>query len=135
VFIGVSGPGIIEPDDLRRMADGPIVFALANPEPEIRPEQCEGIASVVATGRSDFPNQINNVLAFPGIFRGALDVGATTITENMKLAAAGAIADGVPPEELSPTNIVPSVFDKHVVELVAKAVAEAARADGVIRKY
>ena len=121
VFIGVSGPGIIEPDDLRRMADGPIVFALANPEPEIRPEQCEGIASVIATGRSDFPNQINNVLAFPGIFRGALDAGATTITENMKLAAADAIAAGVPADELSPTNIVPSVFDKHVVELVAQA--------------
>ena len=135
VFIGVSGPGIIEPDDLRRMADGPIVFALANPEPEIRPEQCQGIASVIATGRSDFPNQINNVLAFPGIFRGALDAGATTITENMKLAAADAIAAGVPADELSPTNIVPSVFDKHVVELVAKAVAEAARRDGVIRKY
>ena len=135
VFIGVSGPGIIEPDDLRRMADGPIVFALANPEPEIRPEQCQGIASVIATGRSDFPNQINNVLAFPGIFRGALDAGATTITENMKLAAADAIAAGVPADELSPTNIVPSVFDKHVVDLVAKAVAEAARRDGVIRKH
>ncbi|HMQ26346.1 MAG TPA: NADP-dependent malic enzyme, partial [Acidimicrobiales bacterium] len=135
VFIGVSGPGIIEPDDLRRMADGPIVFALANPEPEIRPEQCEGIASVIATGRSDFPNQINNVLAFPGIFRGALDAGATTITENMKLAAADAIAAGVPADELSPTNIVPSVFDKHVVDLVAQAVAEAARKDGVIRKF
>ncbi|MCB1014370.1 MAG: NAD-dependent malic enzyme, partial [Acidimicrobiales bacterium] len=135
VFIGVSGPGIIEPDDLRRMADGPIVFALANPEPEIRPEQCEGIASVIATGRSDFPNQINNVLAFPGIFRGALDAGATTITENMKLAAADAIAAGVPADELSPTNIVPSVFDKHVVDLVAAAVADAARADGVIRTH
>jgi len=135
VFIGVSGPGIIEPDDLRRMADGPIVFALANPEPEIRPEQCEGIASVIATGRSDFPNQINNVLAFPGIFRGALDAGATTITENMKLAAADAIAAGVPADELTPTNIVPSVFDKHVVDLVAQAVAEAARKDGVIRKF
>jgi len=135
VFIGVSGPGIIEPDDLRRMADGPIVFALANPEPEIRPEQCQGIASVIATGRSDFPNQINNVLAFPGIFRGALDAGATTITENMKLAAADAIAAGVPADELSPTNIVPSVFDKHVVDLVAQAVAETARKDGVIRKY
>ena len=135
VFVGVSGPGIIEPDDLRRMADGPIVFALANPEPEIRPEQCQGIASVIATGRSDFPNQINNVLAFPGIFRGALDVGATTITENMKLAASKAIAAGVPADELSPTNIVPSVFDKHVVDLVAKAVAEAARKDGVIRTF
>jgi malate dehydrogenase (oxaloacetate-decarboxylating) len=133
VFLGVSGPNLITQDDLRTMADAPIVFALANPDPEIRPEAAAGIASVIATGRSDFPNQINNVLAFPGIFRGALDAGATTVTENMKVAAATAIADSVPDDELKPSKIVPSVFDKRVVALVAKATAEAARADGVCR--
>ena len=133
VFLGVSGPNVIDADDLRTMNEGPIVFALANPDPEIRPEAAAGIASVVATGRSDFPNQINNVLAFPGIFRGALDAHATTVTENMKVAAATAIASAVTPEELRPTKIVPSVFEKRVVSLVATAVAEAARADGVCR--
>jgi malate dehydrogenase (oxaloacetate-decarboxylating) len=133
VFLGVSGPNLLTQDDLRTMADGPIVFALANPDPEIRPEAAAGIASVIATGRSDFPNQINNVLAFPGIFRGALDAGATTVTEHMKVAAAKAIAGAVPDDELKPTKIVPSVFDKRVVDLVAAAVAEAARADGVCR--
>jgi malate dehydrogenase (oxaloacetate-decarboxylating) len=133
VFIGVSGPGLLTRDDLTTMADGPIVFAMANPDPEIRPEEARGIASVIATGRSDFPNQINNVLAFPGIFRGALDAGATRITDGMKQAAAEAIARAVPPEELSADYIVPSVFDKTVVELVAAAVRDAAVADGVIR--
>jgi malate dehydrogenase (oxaloacetate-decarboxylating) len=133
VFIGVSGPGLITADDLRTMGTDPIVFALANPDPEIRPEEAEGIAAVIATGRSDFPNQINNVLCFPGIFRGALDAGATTITEGMKLAAAGAIALAVPEEELRADFIVPSVFDKSVATLVAHAVADAARREGVIR--
>lgn len=133
VLIGVSGPGLVTPDDLRTMADDPIVFALANPEPEIRPEAAKGCAAVIATGRSDFPNQINNVLAFPGIFRGALDAGATRVTENMKLAAAKAIASSVSDEELGPEWIVPSVFDTSVSAKVAVAVADAARADGVCR--
>jgi len=129
VFIGVSGPGLLTKDDLRTMGSDPIVFALANPEPEIRPEDAKGIAAVVATGRSDFPNQINNVLAFPGIFRGALDAGATSITEGMKLAAAKAIASSVAEDALSARCIVPSVFDLSV----AAAVADAARVDGVCR--
>ena len=133
VFIGVSGPGLLTREDLTTMADGPIVFAMANPDPEIRPEEARGVASVIATGRSDFPNQINNVLAFPGIFRGALDAGATRITDGMKQAAAEAIARAVPRDELSADYIVPSVFDKTVVELVAAAVRDAAVADGVIR--
>ena len=133
VFIGVSGPGLITADDLRTMGTSPIVFAMANPDPEIRPEEAAGIAAVIATGRSDFPNQINNVLCFPGIFRGALDAGATTITEGMKLAAANAIASAVDEDELSPDFIIPSVFDKRVVRLVAAAAAEAAVRDGVVR--
>ncbi len=133
VFVGVSGPGLITRDDLRVMHDDPIVFALANPDPEILPEEATGLAAVIATGRSDYPNQINNVLCFPGIFRGALDAGATAITENMKLAAAEAIAATVPDDELAASYIVPSVFNKRVVELVAAGVAEAARADGVVR--
>jgi malate dehydrogenase (oxaloacetate-decarboxylating) len=133
VFIGVSGPGILLRDDLRVMSRDPIVFALANPDPEITPEEAQGLAAVVATGRSDYPNQINNVLCFPGIFRGALDAGATSITEGMKLAAATAIADTVGEHELSADYIVPSVFNKRVVELVAAGVADAARAEGVTR--
>jgi malate dehydrogenase (oxaloacetate-decarboxylating) len=133
VFIGVSGPGLLTADDVRTMGSDPIVFAMANPDPEIRPEACEGIAAVVATGRSDFPNQINNVLCFPGIFRGALDAGATAITEGMKLAAADAIASAVGESELAPHHIIPSVFDKRVAPLVAAAAAEAAVADGVVR--
>ena len=134
VFIGVSGPGIITPSDLRRMAPDPIVFAMANPTPEITPEEADGLAKIIATGRSDYPNQINNVLAFPGIFRGALDVAATSITENMKLAAAGAIAECVT-DELAPDHIVPSVFDPHVAPKVAAAVAQAAIDDGVVRLH
>ena len=134
VFIGVSGPNLINRNDVISMAKDPIVFAMANPDPEIRPEEAEGVVAVMATGRSDFPNQINNVLAFPGIFRGALDCGATQITENMKLAAAHAIASAVSPEELSPGHIIPSVFDKRIAPLVAAAAAEAAVRDGVIRK-
>ncbi|MGH2684557.1 MAG: NAD(P)-dependent malic enzyme, partial [Actinomycetota bacterium] len=134
VFVGVSGPGLLVRDDLRVMHENPIVFALANPDPEITPEEAGDRAAVIATGRSDYPNQINNVLCFPGIFRGALDAGATDITEGMKLAAAAAIADAVPEDELHPTYIVPSVFNKRVVELVAAAVAAAARAEGVTRE-
>jgi malate dehydrogenase (oxaloacetate-decarboxylating) len=133
VFIGVSGPGLLTRADLETMADAPIVFALANPVPEILPEEAEGIVAVMATGRSDYPNQINNVLCFPGIFRGALDAGATAITENMKLAAADAIAAAVPSDELRPEEIVPSVFTPGVGPSVAASVAAAARADGVTR--
>jgi len=133
VFIGVSAPDVLTATDLRRMNDGPIVFAMANPNPEIRPEDADGIPSVMATGRSDYPNQINNVLAFPGIFRGALDARATDITENMKIAAAMAIANSVSEEQLAADYIMPSVFDKSVVERVAPAVAAAAVADGVVR--
>jgi malate dehydrogenase (oxaloacetate-decarboxylating) len=132
VFIGVSGPGLITAADLRTMAKDPIVFAMANPDPEIRPEEADGLAAVIATGRSDYPNQINNVLAFPGIFRGALDVAATAITEGMKLAAARAIAEVVG-DEVRPDYIIPSVFDTRVGPLVAEYVAEAAVAEGVCR--
>ncbi len=133
VFVGVSAPGLLTASDIRRMALEPIVFAMANPDPEIRPEQADGLASIMATGRSDFPNQINNVLAFPGVFRGALDVGATRITENMKLAAADAVAAAVDEDDLHPLYVVPSVFDHRVAPKVAEAVAAAALADGVVR--
>jgi malate dehydrogenase (oxaloacetate-decarboxylating) len=133
VFIGVSAPDQIDQDDLRKMASDPIVFAMSNPNPEIRPELAKDLVAVMATGRSDYPNQINNVLAFPGIFRGALDAGATDITENMKRAAATAIAESVAAEDLGPGFVIPSVFDTSVGERVAAAVAEAARADGVCR--
>ena len=133
VFIGVSGPGLLTRDDLRAMHRDPIVFAMANPDPEITPEEAGDAVAVMATGRSDYPNQINNVLAFPGIFRGALDAGAHSITEGMKLAAAAAIASTVSDEELSPPYIVPSVFNMRVVELVSAAVAQAAHDEGVVR--
>jgi malate dehydrogenase (oxaloacetate-decarboxylating) len=133
VFMGVSAPNLIDASDLRKMAKDPIVFAMANPDPEIRPEQADGLAAVMATGRSDFPNQINNVLAFPGIFRGALDANAHSVTERMKVAAAAAIAECVSDEELHPGYVVPSVFDHSVAPAVAVAVAEAAVIDGVIR--
>ncbi|MGH9210749.1 MAG: NAD-dependent malic enzyme [Acidimicrobiales bacterium] len=134
VFVGVSGPGLITAADLRTMADDPIVFALANPDPEITPEDADGLAKIIATGRSDYPNQINNVLAFPGIFRGALDVAATAITEKMKLAAARAIAECVT-DDLAPDHIVPSVFDVRVAPKVAAAVAQAAIDEGVVRLH
>lgn len=133
VFIGVSGPGIITRDDLRVMHKNPIVFALANPDPEITPEEAEGLAAVIATGRSDYPNQINNVLCFPGVFRGALDARATRINDEMKLAAAEAIAGMIHENELSASYVIPSVFNRAVVESVAAAVADAARATGVCR--
>jgi malate dehydrogenase (oxaloacetate-decarboxylating) len=134
VFIGVSAPGILAPEHVASMARDPIVFAMANPTPEIMPDVAAPVAAVVATGRSDFPNQVNNLLAFPGIFRGALDVRARRITEQMKLAAAFAIAEIVSPEELSPEYIIPSVFDTRVVDAVAKAVGAAATAQGVARR-
>jgi malate dehydrogenase (oxaloacetate-decarboxylating) len=134
VLIGVSGPGLIAPKALRLMVAKPIVFALANPTPEIMPEQAAATAWIVATGRSDYPNQINNVLAFPGIFRGALNVRARRINEAMKLAAAHAIAGCITRRQLSPEYIVPSVFNREVVQRVAAAVTEAAIRTGVARR-
>ena len=134
VFIGVSAPGILSPAHIAAMARDPIVFAMANPTPEIMPDVAAPVAAVVATGRSDFPNQVNNLLAFPGIFRGALDVRASRITERMKLAAAAAIAGIVTDEERSAEYIIPSVFDPRVVDAVAGAVAAAAVDEGVARR-
>ena len=134
VLVGVSGPGLIAPKSLRLMAAKPIIFALANPIPEIMPEEAAARAWIMATGRSDYPNQINNVLAFPGIFRGALDVRARRINEPMKLAAAHAIAGCIARRELSPEYIVPSVFNHEVAKRVAVAVREAAIKTGVARK-
>jgi len=134
VFLGLSGPGAITAEGIRTMADGAIVFAMANPTPEVQPEEIEGVAAVVATGRSDYPNQINNVLAFPGVFRGALDVRASTITEEMKVAAGKAIAAVVPEDELSPEYVIPSVFNREVAKVVAAAVARAAEEGGVARR-
>jgi malate dehydrogenase (oxaloacetate-decarboxylating) len=133
LFIGVSGPGIIEAEDLATMADDAIVFAMANPNPEVMPEDAGPHVRIMATGRSDYPNQINNVLAFPGIFRGALDAGAPRITEEMKLAAAHGIAGVVAAEDLSEDYIIPSVFDRDVAPAVAEAVIEEARRDGIAR--
>lgn len=126
LLVGVSGPGTIPVEAVKKMGEDPIVFALANPDPEIMPEEIESIARVIATGRSDYPNQINNVLAFPGIFRGALDARAKDINEEMKLAAAYAIAELIEEKDLSEEYIVPSVFNKQVVRKVTKAVKEAA---------
>jgi malate dehydrogenase (oxaloacetate-decarboxylating) len=134
VFIGVSGPGAFPLKYIKKMNPNPIIFALANPIPEISPEEVEGHVAVIATGRSDYPNQINNVLAFPGIFRGALDVRASQITEGMKVAAAQALAESIPPEALNAEYIIPSVFDRTVAERVASAVAEAAIQEGVARR-
>jgi malate dehydrogenase (oxaloacetate-decarboxylating) len=134
VFIGVSAPGILQPEHIASMGRDPIVFAMANPNPEIMPDVAAPFAAVIATGRSDFPNQVNNLLAFPGIFRGALDVRASRITEKMKLAAAFAIAEIVGEDERSPEYVIPSVFDVRVVDAVAKAVANAAQKDGVARR-
>lgn len=134
VFIGVSGPGVLTVEHLKKMAKDPIVFAMANPTPEIEPEVAEPYVRVMATGRSDYPNQINNVLVFPGIFKGALECRASTINEEMKLAAAKAIASIVGDDELHETYIVPSVFNQKVSELVAKAVKQAAYDTGVARR-
>ena len=134
VFVGVSAPGTLTADMVKTMAKDPIIFACANPTPEIFPDEAKAAgAAVVSTGRSDFPNQVNNVLCFPGIFRGALDVRASAITEGMKIAAAYAIAGLVSDEELSADYIIPKPFDPRVKDAVATAVAEAARKDGVAR--
>lgn len=134
VFIGLSAANILKPADLQVMAQDRIVFAMANPEPEIAADLAAPLCRILATGRSDYPNQVNNLLAFPGIFRGALDVRARTINEPMKLAAARAIASVIPEDHLSEDYIVPSVFDKRVVRLVARAVARAAHETGVARR-
>ncbi len=135
VFIGVSAPGIVTREMVARMAKDAIVFPMANPIPEIMPEEALAAgARVVGSGRSDYPNQINNVLAFPGIFRGALDCRATAINEEMKVATSRALAALIPPEALCETNIIPSALDKRVARAVADAVIEAAHATGVARK-
>lgn len=134
VFIGVSAPGCVSPEMVKSMAPAPVLFPMANPVPEIMPDIAKTAgAAVVGTGRSDFPNQINNALAFPGIFRGALDVRASDINDEMKIAAAHAIASLIPDDKLSPELIVPSVLDKNVASAVAKAVAAAAIKSGVAR--
>ena len=134
IFVGVSAPNIVTAEMVSTMADDAIVFAMANPTPEIMPDEAKkGGAKVVATGRSDFPNQINNVLVFPGVFRGAFDVRASDINEEMKIAASKAIAALISDEELSADNIIPKAFDKRVGPAVAKAVAEAAGRTGVAR--
>jgi malate dehydrogenase (oxaloacetate-decarboxylating) len=133
LFIGLSGPGIIPAEALGKMAKDAIVFAMANPNPEVMPEEAEPYVRIMATGRSDYPNQINNVLCFPGIFRGALDAGAPRITEEMKLAAATGIAEVVGADDLSEDYIIPSVFDRDVAPAVAAAVVEEARRDGIAR--
>ena len=133
VFLGVSAPGVLTRSMVRLMAENPIVFAMANPIPEIQPELIMEDAAIIATGRSDYPNQINNVLAFPGIFRGALDCKATTITPSMYLEAAYAIASLVSPSQLDKEHIIPSVFDERVAIAVAGAVQLAARSEGIAR--
>ena len=134
VFIGVSAPGAVTTEMVKTMNKDAIIFACANPTPEIFPDDAKaGGAKVISTGRSDFPNQINNVLAFPGIFRGAFDVRASDINDEMKIAASKALADLITDEELSPEYIIPKAFDKRVGPAVAKAVAEAAKATGVAR--
>jgi malate dehydrogenase (oxaloacetate-decarboxylating) len=131
VFIGLSAPNVITADDIRRMGKDPVVFALANPDPEISPEEAQSLVRIMATGRSDYPNQINNMLGFPGIFRGLLDVRARGVNEAVKLAAARAIAHTVGTNELHEDYIIPSIFDRSVVASVAAAVAEAARKTGL----
>jgi malate dehydrogenase (oxaloacetate-decarboxylating) len=133
LFIGLSGPGLIEAESLGKMNDDAIVFAMANPTPEVMPEDAEPYVRIMATGRSDYPNQINNVLCFPGIFRGALDAGAPRITEEMKLAAARGIAEVVTDDDLAEDYIIPSVFNRDVAPAVARAVVEEAKQAGLAR--
>ena len=134
IFVGVSAPGIVTSEMAESMAENAIIMAMANPVPEIMPDLAKAAgAAVVGTGRSDFPNQINNVLAFPGIFRGALDVRASDINEQMKIAAAKAIASLVSDGELNPDYILPAAFDERVGRTVAEAVAQAARDSGMAR--
>jgi malate dehydrogenase (oxaloacetate-decarboxylating) len=134
VFIGLSGPNLLNADDIKKMAKDPIVFAMSNPDPEISPEEAGPHVAVMATGRSDYPNQINNVLCFPGIFRGALDCHAKDINDSMKMAAAQAIADCISEAELCPDYVIPSVFDSRIAEAVAHAVSEEARRCGLARR-
>lgn len=134
VFIGVSGPGVLKVEDVKRMAKDPIVFAMANPEPEIDPEEAAPWIRILATGRSDYPNQVNNVLCFPGIFRGAMECRSHIINEEMKLAAAKAIASVVAKDELNEQYIIPSIFNEKVVDYVSRAVIEAAVTTGVARR-
>ena len=135
VFVGVSAPGVVSAEMVSTMAKDAIVFPMANPTPEIMPEEAKkGGARIVGTGRSDYPNQINNVLAFPGIFRGALDCRASQINEEMKVATSRALASLIPDSELNEENIIPSALDKNVATVVARAVVEAAKATGVARK-
>jgi len=134
LFLGLSGPGLITVDDLKKMAKAPIVFAMANPDPEIQPEDAAPYVRIMATGRSDYPNQINNSLVFPGIFRGALDSRASCINEEMKLAAAHAIASCVGKDELSEDYIIPSMFNRKVAEAVAREVSRAAHRTKVARR-
>jgi malate dehydrogenase (oxaloacetate-decarboxylating) len=133
LFVGLSGPGTFSVDQLKSMGKDPIVFAMANPTPEIMPEQAAPYVRVMATGRSDYPNQINNVLAFPGLFRGALDVRATSISEGMKVAAAQAIADTISDAELHEDYIIPSVFNPNVAPAVAAATRRVAIDEGLAR--
>jgi malate dehydrogenase (oxaloacetate-decarboxylating) len=133
LFLGLSVPDVLTVEHLDSMAEDPIVFAMANPDPEIAPEEAEGRARIMATGRSDYPNQINNTLCFPGIFRGALDARARRMNEEMKLAAARALAEVIPEEDLSEDYIIPSVFDERIVPTMAEVVAEAARDSGAAR--
>ena len=133
LFIGLSGARVMPADALKDMRPDAMVFAMANPTPEVSPEEAKPYARIIATGRSDYPNQINNVLAFPGIFRGALDVRAAQITEEMKMAAARAIAQIVAEHELREDYIIPSVFNRDVAPAVAAAVADEARAEGTAR--
>jgi malate dehydrogenase (oxaloacetate-decarboxylating) len=133
LFLGLSVPNVLTVEHLDSMAEDPIVFAMANPDPEIAPEEAEGHARIIATGRSDYPNQINNTLCFPGIFRGALDSQARVMNEEMKLATARALAEVIPEEDLSEDYIIPSLFDERIVPTMAEAVEEAARDSGAAR--
>nr|MDA8086856.1 NAD-dependent malic enzyme [Nitrospiraceae bacterium] len=137
IFIGLSGPGAVRAEDVKGMApvEGRVLFTLANPEPEISPEEALPLARVLATGRSDYPNQINNMLSFPGIFRGLLDARATGVNEQVKFAAAKAIAGIVKDDELHEDYILPSIFDRKVTAAVARAVTEAARQTGLARHF
>jgi malate dehydrogenase (oxaloacetate-decarboxylating) len=132
VFIGLSAPNIITPDDIKKMSKNPVVFALANPDPEIAPEDALSIVKILATGRSDYPNQINNMLSFPGIFRGLLDVRAKGVDDSVNIAASKAIAHTIKDDELHEDYIIPSIFDKKVVSHVAHAVSEAAKKSGLV---
>jgi malate dehydrogenase (oxaloacetate-decarboxylating) len=134
LFIGLSESGVLKRDYVKSMAENPIIFAMANPVPEIMPEEARPYARIMATGRSDYPNQINNVLCFPGIFKGALRCNASGISEDMKIAAAHAIASLIPTHELNEQNIIPSVFNENVAETVAQAVERVARETGLARK-